>query len=357
MRFAPHDYVRRIGLVRDVIRTLDAEWALVGTRPDIAYLSGFNGSAGVLLVGHDRVVLITDGRYDLAARSLTADVDVVIDRDWPGALATIVKGAPVATDRTWVSVHTYERLEAGGVAVRLTDPVVPPIRVVKERGERQRIQEACRIADEAFAIVAARIRVGVTEREVSRWLHDAMVDLGADGIAFPTIVATGVNGAQPHHVPDHTAVARGDLITLDFGALVDGYHSDMTRNVAVGGGADWQAEVAEVVGVAQASARMSCRVGMTLAELDAVARDVIVSAGFGEWYPHGLGHGVGLEIHEAPMIGPRSAGIVTADTPITIEPGIYLPGRGGVRIEDTVWVDPVGTESLTGAPREVLALG
>lgn len=343
--------------MRDALLSLDAEWALVGTRPDIRYLTGFTGSAGVLLVGRDRVVLITDGRYDVAARSQTAGVDVVIDRDWTGALTRVVGSAPVAIDRTWVTMHTHGELEAGGVVMRMSDPVVPPIRQTKEAGERQRIQEACRIADEAFAVVSGRIRAGVTEREISRWLRDTMVDLGADDIAFPSIVATGPNGAQPHHVPDNTPVAPGDLVTLDFGALVDGYHSDMTRNVAVGRVADWQAEVVGVVTEAQAAARSGCRVGMGLAELDAVARDVIASAGFGEWYPHGLGHGVGLEIHEAPMIGPRSAGIVTVDTPITIEPGIYLPGRGGVRIEDTVWVGPAEAESLTGAPRELLTPG
>jgi Xaa-Pro aminopeptidase len=357
VRFTPHDYRRRVGLLREALPTLDAEWALVGTRPDIRYLTGFTGSAGVVLVGLDRVILITDGRYDSAARSQTTDVEVRIDRDWVGLLGQIVGDAPLAVDRTWVTMHTYGQLEAAGVRVRPAEPLVPRIRMVKEGGERERIHEACRIADEAFAIVARGIRVGVTERQIGRWLRDTMLDLGADDIAFPPIVAAGVNGAQPHHVPDDTAVASGDLVTLDFGALIDGYHSDMTRTVAIGRVADWQIEVVGVVTEAQAAARRACRPALSLAELDAVARDLIAAAGFGACYPHGLGHGVGLEIHEAPMIGPRSMGMVTADTPITIEPGIYLPGRGGVRIEDTVWVGSVETETLTGAPRELLTLG
>lgn len=356
MTFAAHDHVRRITAVRAALDGLGAQWLLLTARADVRYLSGFTGSAGVVLVGVERAVLVTDGRYALVAGEQAPHMDLVIDRDWPGAAAALVSGHVLAVDPSEITLAEFRRLEAVGETPVLAVSVVRALRQVKDPSERQRIAAACAISDEAFAGVVQRIRPGVTERQIARWMHEAIGDLGAEDLAFPTIVAAGPNGAYPHHTPGDTQVCSGDMVTLDFGARVDGYHSDQTRTVVVGAPVPWQREVFDVVAEAQASARAACTAGISCADLDAVARSVIREAGFADAYPHGLGHGVGLEIHEAPMIGAASTGILSADTLVTIEPGIYLPGRGGVRIEDTVWVSPEGSESLTRSPRELLVL-
>jgi Xaa-Pro aminopeptidase len=183
-----------------------------------------------------------------------------------------------------------------------------------------------------------------------------MLQLGAEAPSFETIVATGANSAIPHHRPDNTELRAGDFLKLDFGAAVDGYHSDMTRTLVLGSPADWQREVYELVAAAQAAGRAALAVGADVVAVDAASREVIVSAGHGEHFPHGLGHGVGLEIHEAPGIGPLGAGTLAAGMAVTVEPGVYLPGRGGVRIEDTLIVTDDAPELLTLTSKELLVL-
>ena len=183
-----------------------------------------------------------------------------------------------------------------------------------------------------------------------------MLDHGADGPAFETIVAAGANSAIPHHRPTDAVLAKGDLVKIDFGALVGGYHSDMTRTFVLGSPADWQREIFEVVAAAQVAGRRALHVGAALADVDAAARRVIDDAGYAEHFGHGLGHGVGLQIHEAPGINSSAAGTLPAGAVVTVEPGVYLPGRGGVRIEDTLLVGQPGPESLSRFPRELIVL-
>ena len=184
-----------------------------------------------------------------------------------------------------------------------------------------------------------------------------MVELGAESLAFPTIVATGPNSAIPHHRPSDREIQRGDLLKIDFGALYQGYHADCTRTFLVGQEpADWQREIFDVVRQAQRAGRHALVPGVEGTDVDAAARSVVVEAGFGEQFPHGLGHGVGLEIHEAPLMGYGSTGRIESGTALTVEPGIYLPGRGGVRIEDTLVVSEGGPELLTTTPKDLLVL-
>lgn len=355
--FLPHDYARRVRAVGGVLAGAAAQWLLVTAPADIRYLCGFTGSAGVLLVSAEEVVLITDGRYTEAAAEQAPTARVVIDRNTVGAVAAVVGSAACAIDPHEVTVAVHARLVAAGASAVSVDGAVRAVRAVKEPGERQRIEAACAISDEALAAVLPRLQPGVTERLVARWLADEMLNRGADDLAFATIVAAGPHGAQPHHVPCERPIESGELVTIDFGALVEGYHSDQTRTVCVGAPAQWQCDLHGLVERAQAAAREVCRAGVALAELDAAARGPIAAAGHGEHYPHGLGHGVGLQIHEAPMVGASATGTLAADVPVTVEPGVYLPGRGGVRIEDTMWAGVEGTVPLTRSPRELLVLG
>ncbi len=216
---------------------------------------------------------------------------------------------------------------------------------------------ACEAADAALADLIERggIRPGRTEKQVRNDLEALMLSRGADGASFETIVAAGANSAVPHHRPTDAVLAAGDFVKIDFGALVGGYHSDMTRTFVLGQPADWQREIYDLVAAAQRAGREALAPGVALCEVDAAARSVIADAGYGDTFSHGLGHGVGLQIHEAPGINAKAAGTLLAGSAVTVEPGVYLPDRGGVRIEDTLVVGN-SPELLTRFPKELQIL-
>ena len=229
--------------------------------------------------------------------------------------------------------------------------------MTKDAAELDLLRAACSASDAALGDVLPQIRAGVTEREVARWIDDGLRDR-SEGPAFDTIVASGPNGAIPHHQPTGRPLERGDLVTMDFGARVGGYHADTTRTIAVGEVAhEWQREIYETVRRAQQAGCDALAPDRQASDVDAAARAVIVEAGFGEFFGHGLGHGVGLQIHEAPFLGPTSTDKLLLSVPVTVEPGIYLPGRGGVRIEDTVVVHADRVEFLTTTTRDLLVVG
>jgi Xaa-Pro aminopeptidase len=249
----------------------------------------------------------------------------------------------------------------GGLALVPLGAVIDGLRMVKDEAEIELLARACAITGEAFSAVLGLIRPGTTERALAVALERAMVDLGAEAVAFDGIVASGPNGAIPHHVPGSRQFEVGDLVTIDCGARFGGYHADMTRTVAIGEPAGWQREIYQIVAQAQAAGVAAARAGADVGEVDAVARDMIAGAGHGEHFSHGLGHGVGLEIHEAPTIGYGRTGTLQDRVPITIEPGIYLPDAGGVRIEDTLVIragaGAAGSaQPLTTITRELLVL-
>jgi Xaa-Pro aminopeptidase len=334
---------------------------LVTGLPNVRYLSGFTGSNAALLVRKDgEAVLATDGRYAVQAAAECSDVEVTVTRS-PGpalvsrAVADRVRRLAIENHR--VTLSQFAQLEeAVDAAVEFVDAeqAVERLRAVKDSDEIAVIAAACHVTDETFAAVLDRIRPGVTELDIDWDLRRFMHERGAEP-AFDSIVAFGPNSAEPHHSPTKRELATGDLVKLDFGAAVAGYHSDMTRTVVCGQPADWQRELHDLVRVVQEEACALVQPGAVPVELDATVRDRIEATG--HEVAHGLGHGVGLEIHESPFLVPGSTAARLVDrVAVTVEPGIYLPGRGGVRIEDTVLVGAAGAESLTSSPRELICL-
>ncbi|WP_409330658.1 M24 family metallopeptidase [Trujillonella humicola] len=349
-------------------RGLDA--VLVTDLRNVRYLTGFTGSNGALLLRTDRPDLFgTDGRYTTQAATQVPDLEVVVDRGTVGALAraAVRDGAGrIGFESHVVTVDGLAALEevlaeaSGGATPELTSVrrAVEELRAVKDDDEIAALRRACAIADAALAELAAEgaLRPGRTELQVGRELDARMMHLGAEGPSFETIVAAGPNSAIPHHRPDASVLREGDFLKLDFGAIVDGYHSDMTRTLVLGHAADWQREIHDLVAAAQAAGRAALAVGADVVAVDAAARDVIAAAGHAEHFSHGLGHGVGLQIHEAPGIGPQGAGRLAAGMAVTVEPGVYLPGHGGVRIEDTLVVTDDEPELLTLTSKELLVI-
>jgi Xaa-Pro aminopeptidase len=355
-----HD-VRRARL-REHIRAVGADAALVTRLVNVRYLSGFTGSNAALLVTTDSALLSTDGRYTTLAGSQAPDLDVVVARECAPALVTRAAADGSRTlgfeahDVT-VELHADLARIDGAPALVALGHAVEALRTVKDEDEINLLREACAISCRALGEVFGTIAPGQTEREVARRLEATMLELGAEAVAFETIVATGPNSAVPHHRPTDREIERGDLLKIDFGARYGGYHADCTRTVVIGREpADWQREIYDVVRVAQRAGRRALAPGADVADVDAAARQVVADAGYAEAFPHGLGHGVGLEIHEAPMMGYGKTGRIAARTPITVEPGVYLPGRGGVRIEDTLVVADGEPELLTTTPKDLLVL-
>lgn len=332
--------------------------ALVVTSPtNIAWATGFTGSFGVLVVAVDGWVLYTDSRYALEAPDRLAasgvDAEVVVGSDpWPTLAARAAAGrVGVEADHiTWQQVRPL--LEgAGDERVVPTTEVIDALRATKQPGELARMRTAAAIADAALGEVAPQLVPGVSELAIAAALDDALRSGGAAGPAYETIVASGPNSALPHARPSHRVIDDGDLVVIDVGALVDGYRSDMTRTFVVGEPSADQRHHLEVVAAAQQAGLAAVAPGATAAEVDGAARSVIVDAGWGDAFGHGTGHGVGLDIHELPRVNSRSDTVLEPTMVLTVEPGVYLPGVGGVRWEDLVVVTDHAGESLTRSPK------
>lgn len=339
----------------------EATALLVTSLPNVRYLTGFSGSNAVLLLEEDRALLGTDGRYTVQADEQCPDVPVHLDRLTVPAVAGAwlsAGGGLLAVESAHLSVSDLREIERViGAAPRETVGVVEACRMHKDADEIALIERACAVSDAALQEILPRVSPGVTEREIARWLEAEMFAHGADELSFETIVAGGPHSAKPHHEPTTRPLEPGDFLLIDFGAAVGGYHADETRTFIIGAAADWQREIHAIVAEAQEAGRNAARAGAGLREVDTAARSVVAAAGYEDNFDHGLGHGVGLQIHEAPFFSPRSTGKLPAGSPVTIEPGIYLPGRGGVRIEDTILVSEGPSRSLTASPRDLVALG
>jgi len=354
--------LRAVAIERD----LDA--IVISNLVNVSYLTGFTGSNAALLVRPDGAdVLATDGRYTTQARVQAPDLEILIERACAPALTGLAArdGAlRLGYESHVVTIDGLAHLQSAaadlgsGVEPVSIQAAVETLRSIKDASEIEALREACAIADRALAGLVADggLRADRTEREVGRDLDSRMLSLGAEAVSFETIVATGANSAIPHHRPDEAVLAVGDFVKVDFGATYAGYHSDMTRTFVLGAPAAWQRDIYELVATSQRLGREALAVGAAVVDVDAAARTPIVEAGYGPAFSHGLGHGVGLEIHEAPGLSALGAGRLEADMVVTVEPGVYLPGRGGVRIEDTLVVGTDGPDLLTLTSKELVAL-
>lgn len=348
--------------LRQVLAESDVAGLIVTHLPNVRYLSGFSGSNGVLFVSAEDAqddVLATDGRYVTQAGAQSPDLPLVVDRATLDALARSLANHGVVDVEVESSITAEQQAQLGAHLRRVIvgEGRIEALRVVKDERELAALAEAGRVTAEAFDLMIGEVRPGWTEIQVARRLEQLFGELGAEDRAFPTIVASGPNSAVPHHEPGRRALETGDLVVIDFGARIDGYHADMTRTAVVGQPRPWQVDLHASVLEAQTVARHAAWPGAALVDIDGAARDCLAAAELGEAFVHGLGHGIGLEIHEAPMINQRSIGSIAASTPITVEPGAYLPGRGGVRIEDSLVVTPHGPRVLTEADRGLWPIG
>ena len=345
-------------------RELDA--MLVSTPENRHYLSGFTGSAGYLLLSRDHAVLVTDSRYTEQATSQAPDYRVLQVRggwDWliewlketgVRRLGFESQNMTVATHNTVVEAlkEALKQDESlNNVSLVATSGTVEEQRTIKDDDELSSLQKAINASDAAMETVCPEIREGMTEREVAWRMEVSMRDFGADSISFDTIVAAGPNGAMAHHRPSDRPIGRGEPIVIDMGAKVGGYCSDITRTVVVGEPDDQFRQIYDIVLGAQLTAINLVKPGMTGEECDGLARTVIAEAGYGDNFGHSLGHGVGLAVHENPRVAARSPDLLAANTVFTVEPGIYVSGWGGVRIEDIVVLRSEGAATLSKASK------
>ena len=359
----PMDVPRRVAAVCEGLDAAGVDALVVTNLTNIRYLTGFTGSAGVAVVTGDALVFITDGRYttqsgdEIGAAGVDAAISII---GGAGEQARAVAAAVGSSNRvgleadhvSWAMQRRVATEWLPEVELVATSAVVERLRMVKDPGEVDRMAMAAAIADVAFTRLRHRLADRPTEAEFALELDTEMRRLGADDLSFETIVASGPNAARPHHRPGRRTVVPGDLVVCDFGALIDGYHSDMTRTVWVGEPDATKRRMWDVVAEAQAAGRDTVAAGVTTGAVDAECRTVIAAAGWEDAFVHSTGHGVGLDIHEAPRVGNAGDDTLGEGWVITVEPGVYLADIGGVRIEDTVVVQAGGCRPLTLAPKD-----
>jgi Xaa-Pro aminopeptidase len=327
---------------------------LVTSAVNVRYLTGLESSNAAVLVEPGEATLYTDFRYAEAAAAVDAeDVRVVeTGRYLVQELSVLLAGRRIAFEAEHLSFADHARLAAGGVELVATHGAVEELRAVKDAAELEAIRRAAALADAVFEELPAERFTGRSERELAWHVERRFHELGAERVSFGVVVASGPNGALPHAHPGDRRIAAGELVVVDAGCVVDGYCSDCTRTYATGVLSQELADAYAVCLAAQLEGLAAIRPGVTGGEADAAARDVIAAAGLGERFGHGLGHGVGLAVHEAPTLRPEAADVLRPGNVVTVEPGIYLPGVGGMRIEDLVVVTESGCERLTRTAKE-----
>lgn len=324
------------------------------------YFTGFDASDGFLFITKSGSVFLTDSRYIEAAKDkiICCEVEEQKGKLMDYAKRFNCKVLAVEADRLTVTQLKNLRKALHGIKLTTvgTDKIIDSFRAVKNEAEIENICKAQRIAEAAFDHILGFIKVGVTEKEVALELDHYMLSHGADSLSFETIAISGANTSKPHGVPTDKKIEHGDFVTMDYGAVVNGYHSDMTRTVAVGAASDEQKKIYNIVFEAQLAVLRVLKNGVKCSDADKAARDVITEAGYGEYFRHSAGHGVGIEIHEKPFISPKSTATLRSGNVVTDEPGIYIPGKFGVRIEDMALITENGCKNLTKAPKELIII-
>jgi Xaa-Pro aminopeptidase len=347
----------RVERLRGELERLGASTMLVSEPVNVRYLTGFASSNAAVLVGGDRLALVTDGRYIESARTLDGIEVVQADRDiasWLGGRLGELAEPPVAFEANRLTYAAYEGLASSGLELRPAKGVLEDIRSVKEESELEGIRRSARVNAAAFERLAKEKFVGRTEAEVAWTMEQALHDAGAEALAFGVIVASGPNAARPHHYPGPRTIERDETVVVDAGAVVGGYFSDCTRTFATGVLPDDLQAAYDACRRVQAKALDDVRAGADARQVDADARTSLETAGYEVL--HGLGHGVGLELQELPVLRPTASGSLVAGNVVTVEPGVYLAGHGGVRIEDLVIVGDDGPDVLTPFTKELVAL-
>jgi Xaa-Pro aminopeptidase len=358
------DVASRIARLQGGFAGASLDALLVTKLANVRYLTGFTGSAGMLLVTSNAALFVTDGRYtqrateELAAAGVSARIEIGLtgaaQRDL--LVAAVAPASRLGLEEhsvTWGQQIEYAAAFAGTELVPAGAPV-EALRRVKDAGEIDRIRRACAIADDAFQALLPRLAAGLTERAFALELEFAMRERGASGNSFDPIIASGPNGSRPHHMPSDRVIGRNELVVCDFGCIVDGYCSDMTRTVSIGDPGPDARHLFDVVLESQAAGRAAVAVDTACADVDRASRDVIANAGWADAFSHSTGHGVGLEIHEAPRVASTAGDTLLLNDVVTVEPGVYLPGIGGVRIEDTLVVGAAGAVALTLTGKELV---
>lgn len=338
----------------------NVDGALIVSPESRRYFTGFNASDGFLFITKSGSVFLTDSRYIEAAKNkiICCEVEEQKGKLMDYAKRFNCKVLAVEADRLTVTQLKNLRKALHGIKLTTvsTDKIIDSFRAVKNEAEIENICKAQRIAEAAFDHILGFIKVGVTEKEVALELDHYMLSHGADGLSFETIAISGANTSKPHGVPTDKKIEHGDFVTMDYGAVVNGYHSDMTRTVAVGAASDEQKKIYKIVFEAQLAVLRVLKNGVKCSDADKAARDVITEAGYGEYFRHSTGHGVGIEIHEKPFVSPKSTAMLRSGNVVTDEPGIYIPGKFGVRIEDMALITENGCKNLTKAPKELIII-
>lgn len=324
---------------------------------NIRYLTGFTGSNAALLVSDTNAILATDSRYEIQVTTQVPDLPAVIGRDFPQLLLGKLQNSEVLVEGGSLPIDSYEKLTANfGHKFSSTSGVIEALRVVKDFVEIELIKQACEISTRAYLDVIDSVQIGQSEKSIRNVLEQRMREFGADDIAFESIVAAGPNSAIPHHEPTDREIQLGDFLKIDFGAKLDGYHADCTRTAVMGKPAEWQAELHSAVTSAQEAGRNKIHSDVSFTEVEEAVIQSLIDSGYRDHFTHGLGHGVGLAIHEEPFFGRVGDAKIASNTVLTIEPGAYLKDKGGVRVEDTIVVNSEGYVNLTNLPYELLEL-
>ncbi|MCS6936797.1 MAG: Xaa-Pro peptidase family protein [Candidatus Bipolaricaulota bacterium] len=357
-------YTIRLERLRDHLRRKRLEgFCLVNVessdRSNLYYLTGFSGSFGTLLVTKDRQIFLTDSRYITRARETISNYEVLELKGRVTTVATQIKRLQLKniainspTTSTWLFHQLRDRLPKTKLVP--VAGLVETLRTVKDDSEIQAIERAIQLTDQTFEFILGRVKPGVTERELAWEIEKYARTHGAEALAFPSIVAAGAASAMPHYEPQDRPVQHGDFLLFDLGLKVDRYCADLTRTVVVGRATSEQKKIYNIVLEAQLRAIENLRAGLTSKQADAPARETIKNAGYGQHFGHGTGHGLGLDVHEGPRLSPLGKDKLQAGNVVTIEPGIYLPGWGGVRIEDVAVIEEQGCRVLTRAPKKRL---
>lgn len=353
-------FKQRIKNIQKYLETQDA--ILIASNSNRIYFTGFNSSAGYLVITKEKAFFFIDFRYFEKAKSTVKNCEIILTTKFFTQFNDLILKENIKNlylETCSIDLNFYKVLTDNLSDINISDSneidsKIQLLRSVKDSGEIELIKKAQELTDNAFSYILDKIKVGVTERELALDLEFFMRKNGSEGVGFDFIVVSGKNSSLPHGVPTDKKIELGDFVTMDFGAVVGGYRSDMTRTVAVGYVTEKQKEVYNIVLSAQKAALEKIKAGMICSEIDAVARNIITNAGYGECFGHGLGHSVGLEIHESPAFNTRDNTVLKSGTVITVEPGIYIENEFGVRIEDMVKVTETGIENLTKSNKELI---